>query len=62
MKIKLLFKNPEAVPEALNELSEEDLLEYQEVEKAIKKFVKWKEFVEIEIDSETMTARVLEVE
>jgi hypothetical protein len=58
MKLNLIFKNPETLPEVLKDLNEE---EYAKVKNAISKFIKWGEYVEIEIDTETMTAKIVEV-
>lgn len=59
MKLKITFKNPDAVNEALENagisLGNEGLNE------AISKFIKYGEYVTIELDSEAQTARVIEV-
>ena len=59
MKIQLTFKTPDVVDYALECIEDED--QRHELESVIEKFVEYGEYVSIEIDSETKTARVLEV-
>lgn len=56
MKIVLELKDPDGVYYALNQrnISEQD-------KEVIRKFVSYSEYVSIEIDTETETARVLKV-
>lgn len=56
MKVNLTFKMPDAVYQALQDLSEE---ERDHAETVINKFVKWGEVVEIEVDIDAETAIVL---
>lgn len=59
MKLKITFKNPDAVDEALSDsglsLGNEGLKE------TISKFIEYGEYVTIELDTEKGTARVIEV-
>ena len=63
MKIKITLKSPDAVYDSLVNagLDPQDLDMKPEVNEAIKKFVEYLEYVTIEIDTDTSTARVLEV-
>ena len=58
MKINLTFKHPDAVFEALCNLSEEEQETAQEV---IKKFVEYGEYITVQVDTESETAVVLPV-
>jgi len=59
MKIQLTFKTPDVVDDTLVDLTSEEVAL---AKKVISKFVKYDEYVTIEIDTETQTAEVLEVE
>lgn len=56
MKVNFIFKMPDAVYQALQDLPEE---ERERAETVINKFVKWGEVVEIEVDIDAETAIVL---
>jgi len=64
MKLKILFKSPDAVWDSLVEagLDPNNLDETPEINEAFQKYVEFMEYVTIEIDTDTGTARVLEVE
>ena len=53
MKIRLSFKTPDVT----DQLNEEELEAAQTV---LKKFIKWSENIQVEFDTETNTAKVLE--
>ena len=57
MKIQITFKSPDALDCATANLSEDEKDEAAEV---IEKFIKYDEYITIEFDTETKTARVLE--
>ena len=56
MKIKIVFKTPDVLDNVLNTLSENEQWKMAAV---AEKFIKYGEYVTIEIDSETETARVV---
>lgn len=56
MKIQLLFKTPDAVYQALQDVPEEDRDRAKQI---LDKFVRWGEVVEIEVDTKTETAIVV---
>ncbi len=57
MKIQITFKSPGALDCATANLSKDEKDEAAEV---IEKFIKYDEYITIEFDTETKTARVLE--
>lgn len=58
MKIQLTFKTPDIVDYGIEDLSEEDKEIAKEV---IKKFVKYDEYITVEIDTDLETCDVLPV-
>ena len=75
MKVKLFLKDPDGVydsvndavqetlPDGLSEDEAEDLLKSrtEDTHEKLKKWVEWKEYVTVEIDTDTGDARVLPV-
>jgi hypothetical protein len=75
MKVKLFLKDPDGVyesvkdavqetlPDGLSEDEAEDLLKSRmaDTHENLKKWVEWKEYVTVEIDTDTGEARVLPV-
>lgn len=58
MKVRLTFKSPDVVDYAIEDLSEED----KEIAKTvIKKFVKYDEYITVEIDTDLETCDVIPV-
>jgi len=64
MKIKITLKSPDGVWNSLADagLDPNNLDETPEINAAFLKYVEFMEYVTIEIDTDTGTARVLEVE
>lgn len=63
MKLRITLKDPDGVSCSLDNVGINQNEDYpDDVEKALKKFVKWSEYVTIEIDTETLTAKVIEVD
>lgn len=61
MKIKLFLKDPDGVYDSINEfMKDHPELDQDEVESKISKFVKWGEYVTVEIDLDNLTAEVSE--
>ena len=58
MRLILGFKTPDVIESAVEDLTPEDQIVAQE---ACEKFIKYGEFVQIEIDTDTQEARVLPV-
>lgn len=75
MKVKLYLKDPDGVyesvkdavqetlPDGLSEDEAEDLLKsrMEDAHEKMKKWVEWKEYVTVEVDTDTGEARVLPV-
>ena len=60
MKIKIQFKDPDGVWDSLQEAKFDPNELPSDVENVVRKFIEFKECVMIELDTETMTARVCE--
>jgi hypothetical protein len=63
MKVTLTFKGPDAVYDARAECgdSDEDCHDECILDEVFTKFLLYKELVDVEFDTDTLTARVLEV-
>jgi hypothetical protein len=67
MKIVLTFKTPDVISSTIEsaiesgELPDNDGVEVEFVRQVCQKFVRWDEYVEIEIDTDKGTAKVLPV-
>jgi hypothetical protein len=62
MKIVIGFKTPDAVDDALKDVSEEGHLaeeDFDEIKKKLSKWIKWGEFVRLVYDTETDTISVI---
>jgi hypothetical protein len=57
MKIQVTFKSPDAVDFAIEDQNLEE--HRDEIEKKLKKFVRWGEYIDVEFDLDKMTAKVL---
>ena len=57
MKVRLVFKTPDVVEEALSEVPEGQ--EKNDIRQIIQKFVKWDEVAVIEVDTESGQAAVV---
>jgi hypothetical protein len=62
MKFRITFKSPDSVSRSLQDTVDETGELMEVLEKAIEKWIEYREYVTIEIDTEANTARVLEVD
>jgi hypothetical protein len=58
MKLKVLFKTPDVVDYALEDLNGDD---YNKAKELMKRYIKYGELITIEFDTEEHTAKVVEV-
>jgi hypothetical protein len=56
MKVKLTFKMPDAVEQALEDIAEDDR---EEVRQACEKWVRYGEYITVEVDTEAGTCTVI---
>jgi len=56
MKVKLTFKMPDAVEQALEDIAEDDR---EEVRQACGKWVRYGEYITVEVDTEAGTCTVI---
>lgn len=59
MKIRLSFKTPDVIDEAIKDIEDEDI--QFEAKSVCEKFVQWGEALVIEVDTETKEAKVIPV-
>jgi hypothetical protein len=57
MKVRLVFKTPDAVADALSEIPEGQ--EKDDIKQIIRRFVKWDEIIVVEVDDESGQATVV---
>jgi hypothetical protein len=59
-KIRITFKSPDGVSDSLEDAGYDQNDLPEDVENVVEKFIKWSEYVTIELDPETGTAVVIE--